>query len=112
MLLFFDARMCHWYFMNVLERRFLSVIKNKIIAILIVDGTSTNPVSGKIGATSTDTKHPLFLGTQPRIMQRRGNAVAEKFVGCIRNVSINKETEDLPYATFVGQVNAGSCPTI
>ncbi|ROT69802.1 putative laminin A chain [Penaeus vannamei] len=90
----------------------IQVIKNKIIAILIVDGTSTNPVSGKIGATSTDTKHPLFLGTQPRIMQRRGNAVAEKFVGCIRNVSINKETEDLPYATFVGQVNAGSCPTI
>ncbi|XP_047502805.1 laminin subunit alpha-like isoform X1 [Penaeus chinensis] len=90
----------------------IQVIKNKIIAILIVDGTSTNPVSGKIGATSTDTKHPLFLGTQPRITQRRGNGVAEKFVGCIRNVSINKEAEELPYATFVGQVNAGSCPTI
>lgn len=90
----------------------IQVIKNKNLAILVVDGTSTSPVSGKIGATATDTKHPLFLGSQPRITQRRGEAVSEKFVGCVRNVTINKDPVDLVYATFVGNVDAGSCPTI
>ncbi|XP_069958976.1 laminin subunit alpha isoform X2 [Cherax quadricarinatus] len=90
----------------------IQVIKNKNIAILVVDGTSTNPVSGKIGATSTDTKNPLFLGSQPLVQKRRGGATSERFVGCIRNVTVNKELEALAYTTFVGNVNAGSCPTI
>lgn len=89
-----------------------TVIKNKNIAILVVDGVNTNPVSGKIGATSTDTKNPLFLGSQHRLAQRRGQPVAEKFVGCIRNVTVNKDPIDLAYTTPVGTVNAGSCPTI
>ncbi|XP_069164876.1 laminin subunit alpha isoform X2 [Procambarus clarkii] len=90
----------------------IQVIKNKNIAILVVDGTSTNPVSGKIGATSTDTKNPLFLGSQPLVQKRRGGATSEKYVGCMRNVTVNKEPVALAYTTFVGNVNAGSCPTI
>ncbi|MPC51629.1 Laminin subunit alpha-1 [Portunus trituberculatus] len=49
----------------------VQLIKNKNIAILVVDGVTTEPVSGKIGATSTDTKNPLFLGSQPFLTQRR-----------------------------------------
>ncbi|CAL4060446.1 unnamed protein product [Meganyctiphanes norvegica] len=90
----------------------VKVIKNKNVAILVVDGHSTNPVSGKIGATSADTKHPLFLGTQPRIGDRRGDPTTIKYVGCMKNVQINKEAVDLAYPIFVGNVDAGSCPTI
>lgn len=88
------------------------MIKNKNIAILVVDGTSTNPVSGKLGATSTDTKNPLFLGSQPHVTRRRGGATSEKYVGCIRSVTVNKDPVVLEYTTFMGNVNAGSCPTI
>ncbi|XP_064094479.1 laminin subunit alpha-like isoform X2 [Macrobrachium nipponense] len=90
----------------------IQVIKTKNIAMLVVDGISTNPVKGKIGATSTDTKHPLFLGSQPRISARRGEATDEKFVGCVRNLTIKNAPADLAFATFVGNVDAGSCPTI
>lgn len=88
------------------------MIKSKNIAILVVDGQTTEPVSGKIGATSTDTKNPLFLGSQPFITQRRGGAVSEKYVGCMRNINVNKVHIALAYATYVGNVNAGTCPTI
>lgn len=91
---------------------FPKVIKNKNIAILVVDGHTTEPVSGKIGATSTDTKNPLFLGSQPFVTRRRGGAVDEKYVGCMRNISVNKENIALAYATYVGNVNSGTCPTI
>ncbi|XP_071537849.1 laminin subunit alpha isoform X2 [Panulirus ornatus] len=90
----------------------IQVIKNKNIAILVVDGTSTNPVSGRMGATSTDTKNPLFLGSQPNVTKRRGGATSEKYVGCIRNVTVKKDPIPLAYSTFTGNVNAGSCPTI
>uniref|UniRef100_A0A0P4VVW3 Laminin subunit alpha n=1 Tax=Scylla olivacea TaxID=85551 RepID=A0A0P4VVW3_SCYOL len=90
----------------------VQLIKNKNIAILVVDGVTTEPVSGKIGATSTDTKNPLFLGSQPFLTQRRGNAVSDKYVGCMRNISVNKAQIALAYVTYVGNVNAGTCPTI
>ncbi|XP_042212496.1 laminin subunit alpha-like isoform X1 [Homarus americanus] len=90
----------------------IQLIKNKNIAILVVDETSTVPVSGKIGATSTDTKNPLFLGSQPHVQNRRGGASDKKFIGCVRNVTVNKDPVALAYTTFVGNVNAGSCPTI
>ncbi|XP_050725715.1 laminin subunit alpha-like isoform X5 [Eriocheir sinensis] len=90
----------------------VQLIKNKNIAILVVDGHTTEPVSGKIGATSTDTKNPLFLGSQPFVTRRRGGAVDEKYVGCMRNISVNKENIALAYATYVGNVNSGTCPTI
>lgn len=90
----------------------LPVIKNKNIAILDVDDVTSSPATGTVGATSTDTNNPLFLGTQPLINRRRGRAVLEKYVGCIRNVSVNKDHIDLAYTTFIGNVNAGACPTI
>ena len=80
--------------------------------MLIVDGENTAPAQGSLGASSADTNNPLFLGSQPRLGRRRGNAVLDKFVGCIRDVSVNNERIDLAYTLFVGEVNAGVCPTI
>ncbi|XP_076046327.1 laminin subunit alpha isoform X4 [Oratosquilla oratoria] len=90
----------------------IQAIKTSHVALLVVDGVSTAPVSGRRGATSTDTLSPIFLGSQPHILKRRGNATPDKFVGCIRNLKINKEATSLAYSTFVGNVNAGVCPTI
>ena len=78
----------------------------------MVDDNHMTPVYGKIGTTSTDTRHPLFLGTQPRIAQRRGNPVTQRFVGCIRNVFLSDKLIDMSVVSYVGDVNAGSCPTI
>ena len=79
---------------------------------LVVDGHTTLPVSGRLGATSTDTKNPLFLGSQPFITRRRGGAVSEMYVGCVRNITVNKDIVALGSVTYVGNVNAATCPTI
>ncbi|KAF2360979.1 Laminin G domain [Trinorchestia longiramus] len=87
----------------------LEVAKLKNLVVITVDGISASN-SGTIVATSTDTRHPLFLGSQPRLSQRRGQPVLDMFVGCIRNVTLGQESSDLGHSTFVGNVNAGSCP--
>lgn len=87
----------------------VSVAKVKNLVILTVDRAS-NTSSGSIAGTSIETRHPLFLGSQPRLKQRRGLPVDGMFVGCIRNVTLEEEQLNLSYSTFVGNVNAGSCP--
>ncbi|XP_018008782.1 laminin subunit alpha [Hyalella azteca] len=88
----------------------VGVVKLKNLVVLTVDGISATN-TGHIGSTSTDTRHPLFLGSQPRLGQRRGQPVADMYVGCIKNVVLREEPINLAYSTFVGNVNAGSCPT-
>ncbi|RXG51382.1 Laminin subunit alpha-4 [Armadillidium vulgare] len=90
----------------------IQVLKNKHVIVLTVDGVHAPPASGPLGSSSADTNKPLFLGSQPRLSSRRGNAVSEKFVGCMRNVVVNSDKIDFSYILYVGEVNAGVCPTI
>ncbi|CAL4100667.1 unnamed protein product, partial [Meganyctiphanes norvegica] len=87
----------------------VKVIKNKYVAVLLVDGDFTKPILGQIGAIYTHTKDPLFLGTQTHISKHRGDPTYQKFVGCIRNVQIDREYVDLDKAKFIGNVNVSSC---
>ncbi|CAL4121219.1 unnamed protein product, partial [Meganyctiphanes norvegica] len=90
----------------------VKVIKRKKRVVLVVDEHHTKTKSRKKGDTFTDKKYPLFLGTQPNITDHRGHPTTDKYVGCIKNVHINKKADDFSYPIFVGNVDAGSCPTI
>ena len=43
--------------------------------------------------------------------QTRGIRTSETFVGCIRNLKLDKEIQNMASGTIFGSVNTESCPT-
>lgn len=67
-----------------------AAIKAKNVVTLSVDNVFVEPGIGVAGVSSTDTNNPLWIGGHPRAGKLRGMLTTEQYVGCIRNVSINK----------------------
>lgn len=87
-------------------------MKSKSVVTLSVDNTFTNPGVGDHRSTSTDTGGALFLGGHRLIHKARGLLTRTSFVGCIKNVYVNKEPVPLLATMAEGDVVTGSCPTV
>jgi len=98
-----------YYFCNG-QWHTVSVTKIKELLVLRI-GDMFSSASGSTLATTIQTNHPLFLGSQPRLSKRRGQPVTDKFMGCIKNVTVDDRPFVLADSYFVGNVNAGSCPS-
>ena len=91
---------------------FSTAIKAKNVVTLSVDNVFVEPGIGVAGVSSTDTNNPLWIGGHPRAGKLRGMETSEQFVGCIRNVSVNKQIQRFSVNQATGSVTATSCPTI
>ena len=96
-------------------RYFLTAVKAKNVVTLSVDKTSVDPGIGVPGSSSTDTRDPLIIGDFNRTApprRIRGLFTQEHYVGCIRNLVINKEHIRMDASKAYGDVIASVCPTI
>ena len=90
----------------------LEAIKAKNVVTLSVDNVFVEPGIGVAGVSSTDTNNPLFVGGHPNPSKPRGIKTQEQFVGCIRNLTINRELKRFGSTQAIGSVTATTCPTI
>ncbi len=92
---------------------FLNVaIKAKGVVTLSVDNVFVEPGIGADDVSSTDTNNPLFIGGHPDPSKPRGIKTQEQFVGCIRNLNINRNLLRFGSTQAIGSVTATTCPTI
>lgn len=91
---------------------FVTAIKAKNVVTLSVDNVFVEPGIGVAGVSSTDTNNPLFVGGHPNPSKPRGIKTTEQFVGCIRNLNINRSPLRFGSTQAIGSVTATTCPTI
>lgn len=89
-----------------------TAIKAKNVVTLSVDNVFVEPGIGVAGVSSTDTNNPLFIGGHPNPSKPRGIKTQEQFVGCIRNLNINRNLLRFGSTQAIGSVTATTCPTI
>lgn len=90
----------------------IEVVKAKHVAYLVVDGIKSVLATGKVGASSADTKHPLYIGGIPEEGKHKAVKSSVPYVGCIRKVKIKEESVSLVGKLSSGNVRFGSCSTI
>lgn len=91
---------------------FFLAVKSKSVVTLSVDSTFTNPGVGDTGSISTDTGGALFLGGHRLINKARGLQTRRQFVGCVKNVYVNKQHVPLLADMAEGShITVGTCPT-
>ncbi|XP_054277134.1 laminin subunit alpha [Macrosteles quadrilineatus] len=89
----------------------IQAVKSKNVVSLSVDKTFVEPGIGT--SSSTDTKHPLYIGGHPiKSKGLRGLLTNAQYVGCIRNLEINGRQEALNRLPTYGNVTQSVCPTI
>lgn len=74
-----------------------------------------NPYGIDNGLSSvTDTQHPLYIGGYPSTITKSPGILVSntQYIGCIRNLKINNEPQDLSSFTPHGDVMFNVCPTI
>ena len=100
--------------LNILLNDFFvfTAIKAKNVVTLSVDNVFVEPGIGVAGVSSTDTNNPLFIGGHPNPSKPRGIKTQEQFVGCIRNLNINRSLYRFGASQAIGSVTATTCPTI
>ncbi|BFY99968.1 hypothetical protein BsWGS_03008 [Bradybaena similaris] len=83
--------------------------KNKHILTLAVDNINVEPQQGKAEISAADTNDPLYIGgvADPESKGIIANGV---FVGCIRNVRVNKAQHYIATGTGTGDVRLDACP--
>eukprot|EP00106_Octopus_bimaculoides_P021089 XP_014788531.1 PREDICTED: laminin subunit alpha-like [Octopus bimaculoides] len=90
----------------------IKVVKSKTLAILEVDSIKFPIGKGKVGASSADTNHPLYIGGVPAGVTWKGVEATSPYVGCIRNVKLKDKTHALAAGEPSGDLKFGFCPTI
>lgn len=88
----------------------VKAVKSKYVITLIVDGVNSEPAIGSTTSLSTDTTRPLFLGGHPYLSKARGLSIRRPFLGCIRNVRVKDQVQEINTAMTVGNVQTGVCP--
>lgn len=83
--------------------------KNKNVVRVRVDGVYSKVGVGVEGVSETNTNDPLYIGGVP--VRHSGVRTTENYVGCIRNVQVDKKPYNLSAGTPVGNVNLNTCPT-
>lgn len=91
------------------EWRTVTVIKSKYVISLQVNSINSEPAIGNALNPTTDTKRPLFLGGHPYLNKVRGVIGKHPYVGCIRNLKIMDEIEQITRNMAVGHVHTGVC---
>ncbi|XP_034555452.1 laminin subunit alpha-4 isoform X2 [Notolabrus celidotus] len=88
----------------------ITVIRNANVVQLDVD-SEVNHVVGPLNPSSTDNKKPVFIGGAPDLILPEGFATRKAYVGCMRNLTINKSQVSFSKAELVsGAVSVGTCP--
>ncbi|GAB6025535.1 hypothetical protein CHUAL_011266 [Chamberlinius hualienensis] len=87
-------------------------VKDKNVVTISVDNKFADPGLGVPGVSATDTNDPLYIGGVPADSKFRDLQTKSSYVGCIRNLQINKREEPLVSGTVFGDVTPGSCPTV
>ncbi|XP_076027108.1 laminin subunit alpha-4 [Genypterus blacodes] len=88
----------------------ITVIRDANVIQLGVD-SEVNHVVGPLNSTSTDSRTPVFIGGAPDSFLPVGVATKKSYVGCMRNLAINKSRASFNKAALVsGAVSVGSCP--
>ncbi|OTF80998.1 hypothetical protein BLA29_013358 [Euroglyphus maynei] len=88
--------------------------KTKNLVMLTIDDQPTTISLGQAGISSTDTKDPLYIGGLPAKLKEEKstqlNNVKDDYLGCLRIVSINGQSQTLNNAKVEGEVTLNSCP--
>lgn len=87
-------------------------VKSSYVITLIVNQITSQPTIGDTRIVTTETTRPLFVGGHPHLSKARGLTVRRPYLGCMRNVKIRSEVEEIKAGMTVGNVQTGSCPTI
>lgn len=90
---------------------FCAAIKSKHVITLAVDNDFKDPVQGK-RSPSVDTLHTLYLGGHPNPKKLPGVLSPFPYVGCLKNVVINRVLDPIHIKNSVGNVTINACPTI
>lgn len=81
--------------------------------MLTVDAGNPSFTMERGSSIATDTNHPLFIGGYPpTLTASKGIETSAHFIGCIKNLEINKKPIDLSQFTAFGDVMFNVCPTI
>jgi len=86
----------------------IQATKAKNVVRLQFNGVYTVPGIGQAGVSSTDTSDPLYIGGVPA--HHAGVRTSAKYVGCIRDLRIESELQDMSIGETFGHVNLDSCP--
>lgn len=89
-----------------------AAVKAKNVVTLSVDGAFANPGIGVPGVSSTDTNHGLFIGGHQKADRLTGRRTDANFVGCIKDVVIERVPLKITQAMLRGDVTSHVCPTI
>lgn len=88
----------------------ITVIRDANVIQLDVD-SEVSHVVGPLNPTSTDTTKPVFIGGAPDLFLPERIATRKAYVGCMRNLTINKSQVNFSKAVLVsGAVSVGTCP--
>ncbi|XP_012733714.2 LOW QUALITY PROTEIN: laminin subunit alpha-4 [Fundulus heteroclitus] len=88
----------------------ITVIRDANVVQLDVD-SEIKHVVGPVNPHFTDTRKPVFIGGAPDLFLPDSIATRNPFVGCMKNLTINKNHVSLSKAVLVsGAVSIGSCP--
>lgn len=88
----------------------IKAIKSQYVITLIVDGVNSEPAIGSTTSVSTDTSRPLFLGGHPYLSKARGLTIRRPYLGCIRNVRVKDQLQQIHPGMTIGHVQTGICP--
>ncbi|XP_068609646.1 laminin subunit alpha-4 [Brachionichthys hirsutus] len=90
----------------------ITVIRDDNVVQLDVD-SEVNHVAGPLNPGSTDSRKPVFVGGAPDLLLPDSLSTRKAYVGCMRNVAINKRQVSFSKAALVsGAVSVGSCPAV
>lgn len=88
----------------------ITVIRDANVVQLDVD-SEIKHVVGPVNPHSTDTRKPVFVGGAPDLFLPDSIATRRPYVGCMKNLTINKSLASFSKAVLVtGAVSVGSCP--
>uniref|UniRef100_A0A3Q1IK94 Laminin, alpha 4 n=1 Tax=Anabas testudineus TaxID=64144 RepID=A0A3Q1IK94_ANATE len=88
----------------------ITVIRDANVVQLDVD-SEVSHVVGSLNPSSTSAKMPVFIGGAPDLFLPESITTTKTYVGCMRNLTINKSSVSLGKAALVsGAVSVGNCP--
>ena len=90
----------------------IHAVKAKNVVTLSVNKIFAQPGIGVPGVSSTDTNNPLFLGTHPRPGRFGLDPREVNYVGCMKDVVIERKPYFFTNDQIYGDISAHVCPTI
>lgn len=89
----------------------VEAVKVKYLLSLVVDSIVVEPHIDSLAPIMTETSRPLLIGGHPHFAKVRGVTARVPFIGCIRNLEINRLEMHLSTKQAFGKVQGSVCPT-